>query len=184
MKEYYKNPNETKAIFTEDGWLKTQDIGELMTEEKHGDMLTYIKITDRIKDLIITAGGKKISPQQIEALLGEELFVEQVVTTGEGKKFISALIVPNFVILEDYCQKNNITYSSREELVQKPEIIKLYEEKIAQRTESLGQVEKIKKFTLLTSELTQEGGELTPTMKLKRKAIGEKYLPQIDNMYK
>lgn len=183
MSGYYKKPEETKACFTEDGWFKTQDVGELITEEKHGDMLTYIKITDRIKDLIITAGGKNISPQQIEVLLGDELFVEQFVTIGEGRKYISALIVPNFSILDEYCQKNGITYSSKEELVQKPEIIKLYEEIIAKRTESLGRVEQIKKFTLLTNELTQEGGELTPTMKLKRKAIGQKYQLQIDNMY-
>jgi len=184
MSGYYKKPEETKACFTSDGWFKTQDVGELITEEKHGDKLTYIKITDRIKDLIITAGGKNISPQQIEVLMGDELFVEQFVTIGEGKKFISALIVPNFVILADYCKQNGITYSSKEELVQKAEIIKLYEDIIAKRTESLGRVEQIKKFTLLTNELTQEGGELTPTMKLKRKAIGQKYNLQIEDMYK
>ncbi len=184
MSGYHKKPEETKSCFTPDGWFKTQDVGELITEEKHGDMLTYIKITDRIKDLIITAGGKNISPQQIEVLLGDELFIEQFVTIGEGKKYISALVVPNFIILEEYCRKNGITYSSRDELAAKPEIHKLYEEIIAKRTESLGQVEKIKKFTLLTGELTQEGGELTPTMKLKRKEIGQKYMTQIDSMYK
>jgi long-chain acyl-CoA synthetase len=183
MSGYYKKPEETKACFTEDGWFKTQDVGEIITEEKHGDMLSYIKITDRIKDLIITAGGKNISPQQIEVLMGDELFVEQFVTIGEGRKYISALIVPNFIILDDYCKKNGITYSSKEELVKNPQIIKLYEEIVARRTESLGRVEQIKKFTLLTSELTQEGGELTPTMKLKRKAIGQKYSLQIDSMY-
>lgn len=183
MSGYHKKPDETKGCFTSDGWFKTQDVGELITEEKHGDLLTYIKITDRIKDLIITAGGKNISPQQIEVLLGDELFVEQFVTIGEGKKYISALVVPNFVILDEYCRKNGISYESREELVCRPEIIQLYEEIIARRTESLGRVEQIKKFTLLTNELTQEGGELTPTMKLKRKAISEKYSLQIDKMY-
>ena len=183
MSGYYKKPKDTKESFTKDGWFKTQDIGEITTEEKHGDMLTYIKITDRIKELIITSGGKNISPQQIEVLLGEELFIEQFVLIGEGKKFISALVVPNFVILDEYCKKNGITYSSREELVNKPEIIKLYEDIIAQRTVSLGNVEKIKKFTLLTKELTQDGGELTPTLKVKRKAIAEKYKREIDGMY-
>ncbi len=96
MSGYHKKPDATKACFTDDGWFKTQDVGELITEEKHGDLLTYIKITDRIKDLIITAGGKNISPQQIEVLLGDELFIEQFVTIGEGRKFISALVVPNF----------------------------------------------------------------------------------------
>ncbi|MCL2154910.1 MAG: long-chain fatty acid--CoA ligase [Leptospirales bacterium] len=184
MSGYYKKPEATKECFTPDGWFKTQDIGEITTEEKHGDLLTYIKITDRIKELIITSGGKNISPQQIEVLLGEELFIEQFVSIGEERKFITALVVPNFVILDEYCQKNDITYSSREELVNKPEIIKLYENLIEKRTISLGNVEKIKKFTLLTEELTQEGGELTPTLKLKRKAIAEKYSKQIDEMYK
>jgi len=183
MSGYYKRPEETKACFTPDGWFKTQDVGEILTEEKHGDVLTYLKITDRIKDLIITAGGKNISPQQIEVLLGDELFIQQFVVIGEGRRFISALIVPNFAILDDYCRKNGITYGSREELVQKPEIIKRYEEIVAKRTESLGRVEQIKKFTLLPHELTQEGGELTPTMKLKRQAIGEKFKRQINRMY-
>jgi len=183
MSGYYKKPEETKACFTEDGWFKTQDVGEIITEEKYGDRLTYIKITDRIKDLIITAGGKNISPQQIEVLLGDELYIEQFVTIGEGRKFISALVVPNFVILEEYGQKNNIAFTSREEVIKSPQIIKLYEDIIEKRTESLGQVEKIKKFTLLTSELTQEGGELTPTMKLKRKFINQKYKDIIDKMY-
>jgi long-chain acyl-CoA synthetase len=183
MSGYHKNPEATKACFTPDGWFRTQDVGEIVTEEKHGDKLTYIKITDRIKDLIITAGGKNISPQQIEVLLGDELFIQQFVAIGEGRKFVSALIVPNFVILDEYCRKNGITYGSKEELVQKPEIIKLYEEIVAGRTASLGRVEQIKKFILLTHELTQEGGELTPTMKLKRQAIGQKYQLQIDSMY-
>ncbi len=183
MSGYHKKPDATKACFTDDGWFKTQDVGELITEEKHGDLLTYIKITDRIKDLIITAGGKNISPQQIEVLLGDELFIEQFVTIGEGRKFISALVVPNFIILDEYCQKNGITYTSKEELIQNPQIISFYEDIISRRTESLGQVEKIKRFTLLTNELTQEGGELTPTMKLKRKAINEKYKLKIEKMY-
>ncbi len=183
LKGYYNNEEATKACFTSDGWFKTQDVGELISEDKNGEVLQYIKITDRIKDLIITAGGKNISPQQIEVLLGDELFIEQFVTIGEGKKFISALVVPNFAILEDFCKKNNIAYSSKEELVNNPVIIKHYAEIIEARTESLGQVEKIKKFTLLTEELTQEGGELTPTMKLKRNDIGAKYKDQIDKMY-
>jgi len=183
MSGYHKKPDETKACFTSDGWFKTQDVGEIHTEEKNGDLLTYIRITDRIKDLIITAGGKNISPQQIEVLLGDELYIEQFVTIGEARKFISALVVPNFIMLDEYCKKHGIKYSSREELVQKPDILKMYGNILAERTVSLGQVEQIKKFTLLTNELTQEGGELTPTMKLKRKAIEQKYKAQIDRMY-
>ncbi|MBO8158618.1 long-chain fatty acid--CoA ligase [Thermosyntropha sp.] len=183
MLGYYKKPEATKECFTDDGWFKTGDIGQIEQIEKNGEILTYIKITDRVKDIIITAGGKNISPQQIESLFGDELFIEQIVVTGEGKKFISALIVPNFIVLEDYCQKNNIQYNSREDLVNNPAIIKMYEEIIENRTASLGQVEKIKKFTLLTKELTQEDGELTPTLKVKRKVINKKYSEIIDKMY-
>lgn len=183
MLGYYKKPEATKECFTEDGWFKTGDIGRIERIEKDGEIFTYIKITDRIKDIIITAGGKNISPQQIESLFGDELFIEQIVVVGEGKKFISALIVPNFVVLEDYCQKNGISYSSREDLVNHPAIIEMYAEIIEKRTVSLGQVEKIKKFTLLTKELTQEDGELTPTLKVKRKVINQKYAEIIDKMY-
>lgn len=183
MTGYYKNPEATKAIFTEDGWFKTQDVGELHHVEKNGDRLTYIKITDRIKELIITAGGKNISPQQIESLLGNEVFISQFVCIGEGRKFISALVVPNFVLLEDYCKKNNIEYTSPEQIIKNPVIYKFYEGLIEEKTKSLGQVEKIKKFVLLPEELTQEAGELTPTLKLKRKFIDQKYKLLIDKLY-
>lgn len=183
MTEYYKNPEATKAIFTDDGWFKTQDVGELHYVEKNGEKLGYIKITDRIKELIITAGGKNVSPQQIESLLGNEMFIAQFVCIGEGRKFLSALVVPNFIILEDYCRKNNIEYTSPEQIIKNPAIYKLYEGLIEAKTQSLGQVEKIKKFILLPEELTQEAGEMTPTLKLKRKFIDQKYRDLIDELY-
>jgi long-chain acyl-CoA synthetase len=183
MVGYYKNPEATKAAFTDDGWFKTQDVGELLHLEKNGDRLSYIKITDRIKELIITAGGKNISPQQIESLLGNEIFISQFVCIGEGRKFLSALVVPNFMVLEDYCKKNNIEYTSPDQIIKNPTIHKFYEGLIEEKTTSLGQVEKIKKFVLLPQELTQEAGELTPTLKLKRKYIDQKYKPLIDKLY-
>ena len=183
MAGYLNRPKETAECFTEDGWFKTEDVGEIITEKKNGETLEYIKVTDRIKDLIITAGGKNISPQQIEMLFGEELFIEQFVVVGDGRKFVSALVVPNFATLEDYCNKNGIKYNSREDLIRNPQVIKLYEDIVEEHTKSLGRVEKIKKFALLTEELTQEGGELTPTMKVKRKKVQEKYKSIIDKMY-
>ncbi len=183
MTEYYKNPEATKAIFTEDGWFKTQDVGELHYVEKNGDKLGYVKITDRIKELIITAGGKNISPQQIESLLGNEMYISQFVCIGENRKFISALVVPNFILLEDYCKNNNIEYVSPEQIIQNPQIYKFYEGLIEAKTRSLGQVEKIKKFVLLPEELTQDAGEMTPTLKLKRKFIDHKYKDLIDKLY-
>lgn len=104
-------------------------------------------------------------------------------TIGEGRPYITALIVPNFVVLEEYCQRNNIKFTSREDLVKNPAVIKLYDDIIAKQNESLARVEQIKKYTLLTNELTQEGGELTPTMKLKRKQIEQKYQDVINAMY-
>jgi long-chain acyl-CoA synthetase len=183
MSGYHRKEEQTKECFTEDGWFKTQDVGLVFVEEQDGEPFTYIRITDRIKDLIITAGGKNISPQQIESLMGDELMIEQFVAIGDGRKFISALVVPNFDMLEEYCKKNGIPFTSREEVIRRPEIVNLYEEIIAKRTEGLGRVEQIKKFTFLTEELTQEGGELTPTMKLKRKHIQEKYKHLIEEMY-
>lgn len=183
MTGYYKNPEATKAVFTDDGWFKTQDVGELYHREVNGDRLTYIKITDRIKELIITSGGKNISPQQIESLLGNEIYISQFIAIGEGRKFISALVVPNFILLEDYCKKNGIEYVSPEQIISNPEIYRFYEKLIEEKTRSLGQVEKIKKFILLPMELSQEAGELTPTLKLKRKFIDQKYRELIDRLY-
>lgn len=183
MTEYYKNPEATRAIFTDDGWFKTQDVGELHYVEKNGEKLRYIKITDRIKELIITAGGKNISPQQIESLLGNEMYISQFVCIGENRKFISALVVPNFDLLKDYCQNNNIEYVSAEQIIQEPRIYKFYEGLIEAKTRSLGQVEQIKKFVLLAEELTQEAGEMTPTLKLKRRFIDDKYKSLIDELY-
>lgn len=174
---YWNKPELTKALFTEDGWVKTGDVG-------HIDEEGYLVITDRLKDMFKTSGGKYVAPQQIETLLKEDIFFEQAAAIGDGKNFVSALIVPSFEQLELYCQKQGITYSSIEELLKKPEIIKLYRERIDARTESLGQVEKVKKFTLLPHEFSQENGELTPTFKLKRKVVSERYKDVIDAMYK
>ncbi|HON79609.1 MAG TPA: long-chain fatty acid--CoA ligase [Spirochaetota bacterium] len=176
MAGYWKKPEEPKAMLTEDGWIKSGDIG-MITEEG------YVKITDRIKELIITAGGKNISPLLIETCLKEDIFIDQAVAIGDQKKYISAMIVPSFEVLTQYADEQGITYSSREELVQHPAIIDFYNTRIQEATKELGQVEKIKKFTLLPEELTQEGGELTPTSKLKRKVINAKYETVINSMY-
>ena len=177
MVGYWNKPGETKAMFTEDGWVKSGDIGEI-TEEG------YIRITDRIKELIITAGGKNISPLLIETRIKEDIFVDQAVAIGNNRKYISALVVPSFELLEKHAQENGIEYTSMQDLVKKPEIIDFYRERIDEATSALGQVEKVKNFTLLAEEMTQEGGELTPTSKLRRKIIDKKYDSVIDSMYK
>ncbi|MGB4270222.1 MAG: long-chain fatty acid--CoA ligase [Spirochaetota bacterium] len=179
MQGYLNKPEATREMFTQDGWFKTGDVG---TIEKHDGKL-YIRITDRIKDLIITAGGKNIAPQVIETMLGEDLYIEQVVVVGDGRKYISALIVPNFEMLAEYAKSKGIQYSTRQELISNPAIVAFYNNKIEKLTESLGQVEKIKKFTLMPHEFTQENGEITPTMKIRRKVIQQRYSDIIDKMY-
>lgn len=173
---YYKDPELTAEMFTEDGYIKTGDIGFIDDEG-------YVHITDRIKDMFKTSGGKYIAPQQIEILLKEDHFFENIATIGDGWNYVTALIVPAFEALEPYAKEQGIQFSSREELVKHPDIIKLFEDKIENLTKNLGQVEKIKKFTLLTEEFTQETGELTPTQKVKRAFVNEKYKDKIKAMY-
>ena len=176
MAGYWKKEEATKAMFTSDGWIKSGDVGEITPEG-------YIKITDRIKELIITAGGKNISPLLIETSIKEDIYVDQAVAIGDGRKYISALIVPSFELLMQYASEKGIAFTGKEDLVNHPEIINFYRERIDEATKDLGQVEKIKNFRLLPNELTQESGELTPTSKLKRKAINQNYNNIIDSLY-
>ncbi len=174
--EYYKKPDKTKEAFTSDGWFRTGDIG-------HIDDDGYLVITDRLKDLIITSGGKNIAPQVIELLMTEDLFIEYIAVVGDGRKYITALIVPSFENLEDWASKNSIEFSGREDLIKNPKVIEFYQTIVNRKQKDLGQVEQIKRFTLLPKEFSQETGEITPTMKVKRKVVQEKYRDLIDAMY-
>ena len=175
MKGYYNNPEQTaKAIV--DGWFKTGDIGEF-------DPQGFLRITDRIKELIITSGGKNIAPQHIETLVGKDFFIEQIVVIGDRKKFISALVVPAMDALEEWASKKGITWTSVEELINRDDVLELYRERIDLNSQHLAQFETIKKFTLLPKPFTVETGEITPTLKLKRKKISEKYYSLIESMY-
>lgn len=172
---YYRDPEATAEAF-EDGWFKTGDVGEF---DKDG----FLRITDRIKDLIITSGGKNISPQNVQASLLRDEYIEQVVVIGDRRKFLSALIVPAFDALEAYAKSSGIGFESRKELVERSEIVSFYEKRIVMRSKGLGDVEKIKRFRLLPREFSLESGEMTPTLKLKRKVIYEKYSDLIEGMY-
>src|SRR6056297_114049 len=176
MQGYYNKPEATAEAFTEDGWFRTGDVGEF---DENGEL----RITDRIKDLMKTSGGKYIAPQLIESTLGADHFIEQVMVIGEQKKFVSALIVPSFEALEEYAQNRNIAYSSRADLVQHPEIIELYRQRINERSKDLAGYEKVKEFTLLPDEFSVDRNEITPTMKIKRKNVAERYNDAINNMY-
>ncbi|MFA5517934.1 MAG: long-chain fatty acid--CoA ligase [Spirochaetota bacterium] len=177
MKGYYKNPEATAEVFTEDGWFKTGDIG-------HMDEDGYLFITDRKKDIIITAGGKNIAPQFIESMVLLNPFIEQAIIIGDRRKFISALIVPSFENLESWVEKNNIDNLSPEDLIKNEKIIAHFNEIISGINSKLGQVEQIKKFTLMDKPFSMEKGEITPTLKIKRKQIQENYKNIIESMYK
>ncbi|ASW72914.1 AMP-dependent synthetase [Chryseobacterium piperi] len=176
MKGYYNKPEDTKAVFTEDGWFKTGDAGKF---DDKGNLI----ITDRIKDLMKTSNGKYIAPQQIENLLTNNNYIQQIVLIAEGRQFVSALIVPNFEFLEDYIKKNNIPFTSWAELVKSEQIITLYKNKIKELQEHLADFEKVKKFTLMPSEFEINTGEITPTLKIKRNVVLKKYEDIIEKMY-
>ena len=173
---YYREEEATRQAFTEDGFYRTGDIG--MFDEDG-----FLKITGRKKEIIVTAGGKNIAPIVIEKELLNSAFIEQAAVIGEKRKYLSALIVPAFGELEAWAKGRGIDTSDREALVKNEAVIELFADEIARNTESLGQVEKIKKFTLLPNEWSQETGELTPTLKMKRRVIDEKYGSLIRSMY-
>ena len=176
MRGYYNKPEETRAAFTEDGWFKTGDIGTL-------DADGYLRITDRKKELFKTSGGKYIAPQPIEQAIKNSRFVNQVVLIGSERKFPAALVVPVWEQLESYCKLKGIEVKSRSELCQHPRIIDLLQRQIDALTPNLARYEKIKKVALIENEFTIEGGELTPTLKVKRRVIDDKYRDVIEKLY-
>ena len=176
MRGYYNKPEETRAVFTEDGWFKTGDIGAI-------DEDGFLRITDRKKELFKTSGGKYIAPQPIEQMIKGSRFVNQVVLIGNGRNFPSALIVPNWEQVESYAQLKGIKANSHAELCKHPRVIDLFERQIAGLTGDLAQYERVKKVALLENELTIEGGELTPTLKIKRRVVDEKYHDVIEALY-
>jgi long-chain acyl-CoA synthetase len=176
MKGYHGKPAETAAAF-EDGWFKTGDVGFVDDEG-------FLHVTDRIKDLIITSGGKNIAPQHIEAMFGSEPYVEHVAVVGDRRSYVSALVVPSFPALEEHARQSGIRFVSREELAIMPEIIAFYEGRIRRVNQGLAGFEQIKRFTLMSREFTQDRGELTPTLKIKRRFVEQKYRDVIDAMYR
>ncbi|WP_411898245.1 AMP-dependent synthetase/ligase [Elizabethkingia occulta] len=176
MKGYFNKPEETKAVFTEDGWFKTGDAGNI-------DDQGNLTITERIKDLLKTSNGKYIAPQQVENILSNNNYIQQVMVIAEGRQFVSALIVPNFEFLKGELSKMNIPFTDWSEIVKNEEINKLYKAKIEEFQTSLASFEKVKKFTLMPAEFEIGSGEITPTLKIKRKVVSEKYKDLIEQMY-
>ncbi|MDV4131493.1 long-chain fatty acid--CoA ligase [Elizabethkingia anophelis] len=176
MKGYFNKPEETKAVFTEDGWFKTGDAGNI-------DDQGNLTITERIKDLLKTSNGKYIAPQQVENILSNNNYIQQVMVVAEGRQFVSALIVPNFEFLKGELGKMNIPFTSWNEIVRNEAVNKLYKTKIEEFQTSLASFEKVKKFVLMPAEFEIGSGEITPTLKIKRKVVSEKYKDLIEQMY-
>lgn len=180
MKGYYNRPDLTAEVIDKDGWFHTGDIGTWV--EQNGNK--FLKITDRKKELFKTAGGKYVAPQVLENKMKESAFIEQImVVGGDDKKFVSALIVPAFPQLEDWAKQNNISFSTKSSLVNNEQVLSLYHSEIEKLNVDFGHWEQIKKFALMTEEWTVESGELTPTMKPKRKIVNERYKDIIDKLY-
>ena len=176
FKGYYKNPEATKETI-KDGWLYSGDVGEL-------DEDGYLKITDRKKDIIVTAGGKNITPQYIENKLKASSYINDAVVIGDNRRFITSLIMIDEDNVVKYAQDNKIQFSTYKDLTQSPEIIKLIQGDVNKVNEALSRVEQVKKFTMLPKKLYEEDGEITPTMKVKRKYVNEAFSDLIDAMYK
>lgn len=175
FKGYWNRPEETKSAFQDD-WFKTGDIGNL-------DADGYLSVTDRKKELIKTSGGKFIAPQPIENSLKLNALVGIPVVVGDKRKFACALISPNFVLLEQWARENNIAFASRSELVANPKVQGLYEEILEEVNRNLARFETLKRVIVVPDEFTAENGALTPTMKLRRRVVEERYRAQIDELY-
>jgi long-chain acyl-CoA synthetase len=176
MMGYYKNPQATKEAFTKDGYFRTGDIG--MIDERG-----RLHITGRIKDIIVTAGGKNISPQNIENELKCSRFIEQVAVIGDRRKYLSALVIPSFPDLEKWAKSQGIGFASHGDLVNDKMVNAMMAEELNKYTKQFSRVEQIRKFRLLDAEWTQATDELTPTLKVKRRVIEKKYAGEIESMY-
>ena len=175
MPGYYKNPELTAEVLV-DGWFHTGDIGTI-------DENNFLKITDRKKEIFKTSGGKYVAPVPIENRMKESPYIEQMMVIGAEKKFTSALIVPSFQNLKIWCGVNKITFSSTQEIINNKEVIALFQAVVNSFNDEFNHVEQVKKFTLLPGEWTIDGGELTPTGKIKRRVILEKYKKEIEEIY-
>jgi len=178
MAGYYNKPEATAEVMTGD-WFHTGDIG--VWENYKGKK--FLKITDRKKALFKTSGGKYVAPANIESKFKESPFIDQMIIIGNDRKFVSALIVPVYETLRNYCKENGLPCESNEQMISHPAVIEKYKEIQVATNPNFGKVEQVKKFTLMPNEWTVDTGELTPTMKLKRKIVCEKYCDQIEAMY-
>ncbi|MGB6188011.1 MAG: long-chain fatty acid--CoA ligase [Aeromonas molluscorum] len=176
MRGYYNKPQATAEVMTEDGFLRTGDAGEL-------DSQGNIYFTERLKELMKTSNGKYVAPQLVEGTLGKDRFIEQIAIVADARHFVSALIVPCFESLEEYARSINLQYQCKTELLRHSRVMEFFEARIQGLQQELAKFEQVKKFTLLPIAFSMELGEITPTMKLRRKIIEAKYQDEIEAMY-
>jgi len=176
MKGYYKLPDATRETVDAEGWLHTGDIGEI-------DSDGYLKITDRKKELIKTAGGKYIAPQPIEAMVKRNKFVTNAVLYGDRRKYPIVLVVPNYDNLERWAKERNLSYTSRAQLMALPDVHAKIEREVMGSVRELAKFEMPKKVVLIQDDFTIEAGELTPTLKVKRRVVEKRYKDVIDRVY-
>ncbi len=175
MKGYFRNEEATKAAIR-DGWFHTGDVGHL-------DADGFLHITDRLKDLLVTAGGKKVAPQPLEEKLKTSKWIAEAVLIGDHRPYVVALLVPAFPTLEAHARAHGWTSESRGELLRRAEVREIYQREIDRLNADLAPFEKIKKFALLDRELSQEAGELTPTLKVRRRIVAQKFADAIEGLY-
>lgn len=176
MMGYYKRPDLTAEVIDNDGWFASGDIGDLSTDN-------FLKITDRKKELFKTSGGKYVAPLPIENRLKESPFIEQVMLVGADKKFVSALIVPSFPNLLDWCRHHGISAMDHEAVIREPKVLEMYKDLVESFNKYFNHVEQVKKFELLPLEWSVDTGEMTPKLSLKRKVILEKFRDAIARIY-
>ena len=176
MLGYYKAPDLTTEVIDKDGWFHTGDVGVLEDGK-------YLKITDRKKEMFKLSSGKYVAPQVIENKFKESFFIDQIMVIGENEKFASALISPNFSFLHNWCSRHGINFRDNNELIRDRQVIERYQREVNGLNATLGQTEYIKRFRLVAEEWGSLTGELSPTLKLKRKYICDKYRDIIEEIY-
>ena len=176
MRGYYNKPDATRAVMTDDGFLRTGDAGDVDAEGN-------IYFVERIKELMKTSYGQYVAPQLVEGMLGKDPFIDQIAVVADARHFVSALIVPSFESLEEYARSINLQYRSKTELLRHSAVVEFFEARIQALQQELARFQQVKKFTLLPRAFSVEMGELTPTMKLRRSIIEANYRDEIDGMY-
>ena len=179
MVGYYKNPEQTAEIIDKDGWLATGDIGTMVDGK-------FLKITDRKKEIFKTSGGKYVAPQAIEGTLRESKYIEQVIVIGPDRKFVSALIYPDYEKVVAKLKANNVQLPStdKKDLARNKDVIALIQKQLDYYNPQFNHVEQIKKFTLISEEMSVDNGLLTPKLSMRRKQIYERFEKEIEEMYK